>query len=77
MNLMVMAPTAPEGASEGRRLAPKAAALKVSASVSSADRFAEPLLVFDSDSLRDGRYKTYACAACFLVAAVVLIAFHA
>jgi hypothetical protein len=61
----------------GRRLAPKAVALKVSASLSSVNLFAKPLLVSDGDSLRDGRYKTFAFAGSFTLAAVVLIAFYA
>jgi len=75
MTLMVTAP-GPHQAAD-RHSAPKAVALKVSASLSSVNLFPKPLMVSDSDSLRDGRYKTYAFAACFLVAAVVLIAVNA
>jgi hypothetical protein len=39
--------------------------------------FAKPLLVSDGDSLRDGRYKTFAFAGGFTLTAVVLIAFYA
>jgi len=61
----------------GRKIAPKAVALKVSASLQAVNLFTKPLMMSDDGSLRDGRYKTFAFAAIFGIVAIVLVAVYA